>query len=81
MLETYRGFENTCYLNFKRSLQWKQLYSYATSTDFYKSARDHVQDDDIFHIHRRENLKYRNDIKFAINCITLRDQAPVTAAV
>jgi len=54
---------------------------YATSRDFYKSARHHVQDDDIFHRHRRENLKYRNDIKFAINCITLRHQAPVTAAV
>jgi hypothetical protein len=55
--------------------------SYATSTDFYKSERNHVQDDDIFHIHRRENLKYRNAIKFAINCTTLRYQAPVTAAV
>ena len=55
--------------------------SYATSTDFYKSARHHVQDDDIFHIHHRENLKYRNDIKSVINCITLLDQAPVTAAV
>ena len=51
------------------------------STDYYNSARHHVQDDDIFHIHLRENLKFRNDIKFAINCITLSDQAPVTGAV
>jgi len=59
----------------------KAVYFYATSTDFYKSARHYVQDDDIFHTHRRENLKYRNYIKFAIKCITLRHQAPVMAAV
>ena len=54
---------------------------YVTSTNFYKFARHHVQDDDIFHIHRCESLKYRNNIKFASNCIALRHQAPVTAAV
>jgi len=83
LLGMYRGFENTCYLNLTRSLQWKQ-YVPMQRQQISTSLRGTTSKTTIFFtsiVVKTSSIANRNDIKFTINCITLRDQAPVMAAV